>query len=56
MKKQFTIAALLLLSGTAFAQDNLEVRYRQCNQCADGLDATTSNQIFTYGGLNRILC
>jgi len=50
MKKQFTIAALLLLSGTAFAQDNLEVRYRQCNQCADGLDATTSNQIFTYGG------
>ncbi len=49
MKKQFIIAAILLLSGAAFAQTNLVARYRLCNQCANGLDATTSNQTFTYG-------
>lgn len=50
MKKLFNLVAVLtLLCTTIIAQNNLEVRYRQCNQCNDGLDATTSNQTFTYG-------
>ena len=50
MKKLFNlVVALTLLCTTIIAQNNLVVRYRQCNQCNDGLDATTSNQTFTYG-------
>lgn len=49
MEKLFIFIAALLLCGSGIAQNNPEVRYRQCIQCSnDGLDATSSSTLFTY--------